>query len=126
VGTLISPIVRTQRDIAGNEYTDVYSIFEYTSAGILPTGESIDLSPYMRRVELVTAQPISGALLHLPRPIATDFPGNAGSGRMGLFYIGSGAITVSGFINAGVLTQTPLLSGVAVSGTRAYIHAFGY
>lgn len=126
MGTVISPIVLTRRDVAGNPYVDVYSIFEYTSAGILPTGESLDLSPYMRRVEYLMAQPISGALLHMPRPIATDFPGNAGSGRMGLFYIGSGTITVSGIVNAGALTMTAVLSGVPVSGTRAYIHAFGF
>lgn len=158
MGTLISPIVLTRRDIAGNAFVEVYSIFEYRDAGILPTGESIDLSSYMRRVEMIQAQPISGALLHEPRPNASDFPGNAGSGRMELYSLGSGTVTLnisgvainilsghpfivsgrigsmsglinvtgSGFVNAGVMQRVTVLSGTAVSGTRAYIHAFGY
>ena len=157
MGTLISPIVFTKRDIAGNSFTEVLAIFEYTSTGILPTGESIDLSPYMRRVEVVTAQAISGALLNDPRPNATDFPGNAGSGRMELYTLGSGLVTVnisglpitilsghpflvsgfigpvsgrlniggSGFFNFNT-ANAQLLSGTAVSGTRAYIRAFGF
>lgn len=165
MGVLISPIVRTSRDIAGNPLVEVYSIFEYQSTGILPTGESIDLSNYMRRVEYVQAQPISGALLHEPRPNASDFPGNAGSGRMELHSTGSGLVTLnisglpiqivsgaatgvaasglfatsnvlpalsgrigvvgSGAFN-GYIQRTALLSGTAVSGARAYIHAFGY
>ena len=156
MGTLISPIVFTRRDDAGNPFVEVLSIFEYTSAGILPTGESIDLSSYMRRVETIQAQPISGATLFDPRPNATDFPGNAGSGRMELYSLGSGLVTlnisglaitiisghpflVSGFIgpvsgriavqgsgafNAAIV-NAGLISGTAVSGTRAYIRAFG-
>jgi len=157
LGTLISPIVLTRRDVAGNSFVDVYSIFEYRDAGIQPAGESIDLSSYMRRVEFIHAQPISGAFLYEPRPNATDFPGNAGSGRMELYYIGSGLVTlnvsgipitivsghpflISGFIGpvSGVIartasgafnasiTQIQVLSGTAVSGARAYVHAFGY
>ena len=95
MGTLISPIVFTRRDDAGNPWVEVFSIFEYTSAGLLPTGESIDLSPYMRRVENILAQPISGILLYDPRPNATDFPGNAGSGRMELHSLVSGIVTLN-------------------------------
>mgnify|MGYP001596690385 FL=1 len=157
MGTLISPLVFTKRDIAGNAFTEVLAIFEYTSAGILPTGESIDLSNFMRRVEMIQAQAISGALLNDPRPNATDFPGNAGSGRMELYTLGSGLVNVnisglpitilsghpflvsgfigpvsgrlniggSGFFNFNT-ANAQLLSGTAVSGTRAYIRAFGY
>ena len=158
MGTLISPIVRTTRDDAGNPFVEVYSIFEYTNAGISPGGESIDLSPYMRRAENIIAQPISGVLLYQPRPNVTDFPGNAGSGRMELYYVGSGIVTLnisglpiqilsgsivslasgmnnagsgrigltgSGAFNAGI-DFIQVLSGTAVSGTRAYIRAFGY
>ena len=163
MGTLISPITFTRRDDAGNPWVEVFSIFEYTSAGILPTGESIDLSPYMRRVENILAQPISGILLYDPRPNATDFPGNAGSGRMELHSLVSGIVTLnisglqiqilsgnianlsglgglpggltlasgrlnavgSGAFNAGIQMGS-LLSGTAVSGSRAYIRAFGY
>ena len=95
MGTLISPIVLTRRDVQGNEYVDVYSIFEYRDAGIQPTGESIDLSNFMRRVENIHAPPISGALLYDPRPNATDFPGNAGSGRMELHSLVSGIVTLN-------------------------------
>lgn len=158
MGTLISPITFTKRDVAGNAFVEVLSIFEYTSAGILPVGESIDLSNYMRRVEMIQAQPISGVFLYEARPNATDFPGNAGSGRMELYYGGSSTINInisglpvsilsgtlvsfssglshggsgrlafggSGFMNAG-LANVQVLSGTAVSGTRAYIRAFGY
>ena len=157
MGVLISPIVLTRRDVAGNEYADVYSIYEYRDAGIQPGGENIPLDPYMRRVENIHAQPISGILLYEPRPNATDFPGNAGSGRMELYSLGSAIVTlnisglaitiisghpflVSGFIgpvsgriavtgsgafNAGI-QMAQILSGTAVSGARAYIHAFGF
>ena len=157
MGTLISPIVFTRRDDAGNPWVEVLSIFEYRDAGLQPGGESIDLSAYMRRVEVVTAQAISGALLNDPRPNATDFPGNAGSGRMELYTLGSGLVTVnisglpitilsghpflvsgfigpvsgrlniggSGFFNFNT-ANAQLLSGTAVSGTRAYIRAFGF
>ena len=157
MGVLISPIVLTRRDEAGNPFVDLYSIYEYRDAGIQPTGEAVDLSAYMRRVEYLHAQPVSGAFLYEPRPNATDFPGNAGSGRMELYYLGSGLVTlnisglavnvISGhpFIVSGVIgamsgrigvtgsgafnasiAQTQILSGTAVSGARAYIHAFGY
>ena len=159
MGTLISPIVFTKRDIAGNAFTEVLAIYEYRDAGIQPGGEAIDLSAYMRRVEMVTAQAISGALLNDPRPNATDFPGNAGSGRMELYTLGSGLVNVnisglpvsilsgtiisfasgvmhggsgrlafggSGFFNINTAPNAQLLSGTAVSGTRAYIRAFGY
>ena len=158
MGVLISPIVRTTRDDAGNPMVDVYAIFEYRDAGILPTGEAIDLSPYMRRTEYIFTGPVSGALLHEPRANATDFPGNAGSGRMELYSMGSGIVTLnisglpiqilsgsiislasglnnpgsgrigliaSGAFNAGI-QRAALLSGTAVSGVRAYIHAFGF
>ena len=158
MGTIISPIVFTKRDIAGNAFTEVLAIFEYRAAGLLPAGESIDLSPYMRRVEYIQAQAISGVLLNDPRPNATDFPGNAGSGRMELYTLGSGLVNVnisglpvsilsgtiisfaSGAMHGGSARLTfggsgffnfdtgnaQLLSGTAVSGTRAYIRAFGY
>jgi hypothetical protein len=157
VGVLISPIVRTVRDIQGNEAVDVYSIYEYRDAGIQPGGETIDLSPYMRRAEFIHAQPVSGVFLYEARPNATDFPGNPGSGRMELYYTGSGIVTlaISGlgiqvtsgqtFTVSGVLplisgrlviggsgtfavglNPIQLLSGTAVSGVRAYIHAFGF
>ena len=157
MGTLISPLVFTKVDQGGNHWTEVYSIFEYTSAGILPTGESIDLSSLMRRVEYITAQLISGQNDFMPVPNATDFPGNAGSGRMRLYAGASGIVTLnisgagiqitsgqtfqvsgvlplisgllvlgaSGAFNAG-REFTTLLSGTAVSGARAYIHAIGY
>ena len=157
MGVLISPIVFTKRDIAGNQFTEVLSIYEYRDAGLQPGGEAIDLSAYMRRVENIHAQAISGVLLNDPRPNATDFPGNAGSGRMELYTLGSGLVTVnisglpitilsghpflvsgfigpvsgrlniggSGFFNFNT-ANAQLLSGTAVSGTRAYIRAFGY
>lgn len=165
MGVLISPIVRTTRDDAGNPMVDVYAIYEFRTSGILPTGEFIDLSNYMRRTEYLQTQAISGALLHEPRPNATDFPGNAGSGRLELYSQGSGLVTlnisglqlnilsgqatgvaasgifatsnllpaISGRIGVvgsgafnGYIQRTALLSGTAVSGVRAYIHAFGY
>ena len=159
MGTIISPRVFTTRDDAGNPEVTVVGIFEYRDAGLQPGGESIDLSPYMRRVEMIFAQPISGALLNDPRPNATDFPGNAGSGRMELYTLGSGLVNVnisglpvsilsgtiisfasgvmhggsarltfggSGFFAINTATPTQLLSGTAVSGTRAYIRAFGF
>jgi hypothetical protein len=115
MGSIISPTVRTTQDLAGNHLTQVWATYEYTSAGILPTGETIDLSPYMRRVEMVQATPASGALVYTPMAHGTDFPGNAGSGRMVLTRPGLSGV-------GGILVA----SGVAVSGTRAYIHAFGY
>ena len=95
MGVLISPIVRTTRDDAGNPMVDVYSIYEYRDTGLLPTGEAIDLSAFMRRTEYIHATPISGGQLWETRPNATDFPGNAGSGRMELYSMGSGIVTLN-------------------------------
>ena len=130
MGTLISPIVFTRRDDAGNPHVEVLSIFEYTSAGILPTGESIDLSNFMRRVEYVQATPISGATFFDPRPNATDFPGNAGSGRMELYSPGSGLVTIniSGLAITIISGHPFLISGfigpvsgrIAVQGSGAF------
>jgi len=115
MGVIISPIVRTTLDVAGNAMVDVYGVFEYRATGILPTGESLDLSAYMRRVEQVQVNRISGAITHVPQVNATDYPGDAGSGRMELY-----------ITPASGLAAVALASGTAVSGARAYIHAFGY
>jgi len=114
MGVLISPLVRTVKDVAGNSSTEVWSIYEYQAANI-GVGDSIDLSAFMRRVEYINVTPISGAILHIPKPFASDFPGNAGSGRMEVHRVGGSGLE-------GSLMQ----SAFAVSGMRAYIHAFGY
>ncbi len=164
---VISAIVFTKRDIAGNNWVEAWILWEHTQAGYTPSGENINLTPYFTRVEMAMARPASGALNYSPVPTGGDWPGNAGSGRMSLFYAASGVIVASGVgisiasgvvlmtsnqggggasylsgtalianlhsgsitaqlnINAG-LAQVEVLSGVAVSGVRSYIHVLGY
>lgn len=157
MAVVVSPIVITTRDAAGNPWTMLHAIFEYRDANHPPTGETIDLSPYLRRVEYMQLTPISGALYYQPRPVAGDYPGNAGSGRLTLYYLASGiatlnisglqinvlsgalqprsgyidalsgriAVTGSGAFNAGI-DMMQILSGVAISGVRAYASVLGY
>ena len=91
---VVSGIVFTRSDNAGNPWTEGYFLIEFRDARYTPGGEAMDLSAYMRRVEFMHAQPISGALTYEPRPMATDFPGNAGSGRLTLHYVDSGIVTL--------------------------------
>ena len=157
MAVVISPIVRTIRAEGGHPFTELYGIVEFRDANHAPTGEAFDLSAYMRRVEYIYMQPISGALYYQPRVVGGDYPGNAGSGRLTLYYAGSGIVTLnisglgiqltsgqtftvsgvlplisgllvrgaSGAFNLGI-DQVQILSGVAISGVRAYFHALGY
>lgn len=132
MAVVISPIVRTMVDGAGNPMTELYGIVEFRDAGHLPAGEAFDLSAYMRRTEYLFMQPISGALYYEPRVVAGDFPGNAGSGRLTLFSLASGIVTlnISGvgisltsgqtFTVSGVLG---LISGLLVRGASGAFNA---
>ena len=57
--------------------------------------------------------------------IAASNAAGYGSGNGIFANLFSGRITADGFINA-QLQGAELLSGVAVSGARAYLHALGY
>lgn len=132
MAVVISPIVRTVVDGGGNPYVELFGIVEYRDATHAPAGEAFDLSAYMRRVEYIYMQPISGALYYQPRVVAGDYPGNAGSGRLTLYYLASGIITlnISGvgiqltsgqtFTVSGVL---PLISGLLVRGASGTFNA---
>lgn len=158
MAVIVSPIVVTTHDAAGNPYTELHGIVEYRDAGHLPTGEVFDMSAFLRRIEYMSLTPISGALYYQPRPVAGDYPGNAGSGRLTLYYMSSGIVTLnisglpvqvlsgsivslasgmsnaasgrigltgSGAFNAGI-DMMQILSGVAISGVRAYARILGY
>ena len=126
---VISSIVFTKEDIAGNMWTEGYFLYDFASSGYPADGENMDLSNFFRRIEFVQAETVSGALDYLVRANAADFPGDGGSGRL----IISEVVIASGhrIVTSGV---TPLMSGlvseiasgVAVSGMRAYVHALGY
>lgn len=169
MSTVVSSLIFTRKDIAGNPHVEGYFLVEFRDARYTPGGESVDLSAYMRRIEFVQTQPVSGILDYEPRPSMTDYPGNAGSGRMTLHYLRSSIVTIhmsglgiqilsgqslalsgalisgqgvqsntllsvlfsgllvaitSGSIAPGQI-RTEILSGTAVSGTRAVIHALG-
>lgn len=112
---IISSIVFTKKDLTGNNWVETWLLWEFTQAGYTPGGENINLTPYFSRVEMAQAQSVSGAIEFTARHNAADLPGNAGSGRVQLMRVVSGA---GNFIE--------VVSGAAVSGARAYIHALGY
>lgn len=128
MAVVISSLVFTKKDIAGNSFVEGYFLVEFRDAGYTPGGEAMDLSSFMRRAEFVQATPASGALDYEARPSYTDYPGNAGSGRVTLHYLRSslGISIISGTVNiAPAQLRAELLSGVAVSGARAIVHAIG-
>ena len=153
MATIISSLLFAKEDINGNPFTDGYLLVEYRDAGYTPGGENLNLTSYFRRVEHIETFPASGALEYQPRVNYADLPGNAGSGRLQLWYSGSGVLNISGIaitilsghpflisgfigpvsgriaaqaaINAGV-APIEILSGTAVSGVRTKIYVLGY
>lgn len=153
--SVISATVYQLLDAAGNPRTEGWFLYEFTGT-YNPGGEAVNLSSYMRRVEGMLMNPASGALNYIPFPNETDLPADARSGRAQLFFMGSGAVTVntsgvnvtitsgqdqtlsgetavwSGQMTAQVTAWDPnrafaeVVSGVAISGTRARIFAMGY
>ena len=153
---VVSSRIFTMVDVAGNPASMGFYTIEFRDANYTTPGEAMDLSATMRWVEYVITQPLSGTNLFDPRVVQGDFPGNAGSGRLSLYYQASGIVTLnisglainvlsgsvfitsgfgqamsgrigvtgSGAFNAG-LTPLELLSGTAVSGTRAALFVLG-
>ena len=115
MAVVISATVRTFRDVQGNSQIQGNFLIEFRDATYFAgLGENIDLSPYMQRVEYVTAQPaqlLSAAVRYFPQPNYTAYPVLAGSGNIQLFHAVSGLLEV--------------VSGNAVSGARAVLTVWG-
>ena len=95
MGAIISSIVFTEKDDRGNPWTKAYLLWEFRDTGYSPGGENINLTALFRRVEHIEMFPSSGVLEYQPRPNYGDFPANAGSGRVQLWYGGSGIVTLN-------------------------------
>lgn len=117
MAVIISSLLFTKLDINGNRWVDGYLLVEYRDAGYSPGGENIDLTSRFRRVEHIEAFPASGVLDYNPRANYGDLPGNAGSGRLQLFYGGSGNIN----INISGLPVS-ILSGTILSFASGVMH----
>lgn len=152
---IISADVYVLKDMAGNPRTHGWFLYEFQGTYV-DGGIAADLSTYMRRVMGIMANPASGALKYIPFPNEVDFPADARSGRVQLFFMGSGAVTVntsgvnvtitsgqnqplsgvtavwSGQMTGQAVAWDPnrafaeVVSGIAVSGTRARLFALGY
>lgn len=163
---VISATVYQQKDDAGNPRVEGWFLYEF-QATYVPGGIAADLSSYMRRVEGMMCNPASGALNYIPFPNEVDFPADARSGRVQMFFMGSGEVTVNtsgvgislasgwqGFVSGqlisgnisgtvlGILVSgritaqatawdpnrafAEVISGQAVSGTRARLFVMGY
>jgi hypothetical protein len=95
MGSIISSLVFTRKDDRGNPITEAYLLWEFRDANYTPGGENINLTSLFRRVEHIAMWPASGALEYNPRPNYGDFPANAGSGRVQLWYSASGIVTLN-------------------------------
>lgn len=95
MATVISSVLFTQTDDRGNRWVNGYFLAEFRDALYTPGGENLNLSSFMRRVDHIAAYPASGVLEYQPRPNYGDFPAQAGSGRMQLWYGGSGIVTLN-------------------------------
>lgn len=156
MGNIISARIHTLRDEAGNPLIQGWLLLEFRDAGYAPGGEVFDLSSRFRRIEEVMVDMASGALNYLPQVNQGDYPGDPRSGRLQLWYIGSGAVTVNtsgqgidvlsgqtqalsgvtGVWSGRYLTQatawrpeaafSEVRSGLAISGTRAKVFVLGY
>ncbi len=96
MAVVVSSTVFTEKDISGNPHVRGYFLIEFRDATYAAGGESLDLSPYMQRVEYVTQPMIaSGAVAVEMRANLPDYPGNAGSGRIQAYYAGSSIVTIN-------------------------------
>ena len=108
-GEVIDAGAITLLGVDGERTTEAWITYEFR--GTYATGGNvIDLSPWLRRAEIVTATPMSGSRYHIPLPNDSDFPGDPTSGRIKL-------------LNSGLLEVANL---TAVSGVRARVVALGY
>ena len=127
MGTVVSAVVYTVKDNMGNPFTQGWFTVEFRDTGYTPGGEVFDYSAYIRRIEMLVANPISGSDNGmLVRPNATDFPMDAASARLVLDRMASSivALNISGIgirIASGTLLTTSGIAGVqsgfAVIGT---------
>lgn len=117
---VISSLVTTFMDKAGNPRTDGWFLTELTS-GYIPGGLQVDLTNWFRRIESLQVEQASGLISSFmwAKPNEVDFPGDPASGRVELW---RGLSTGSG----AVVTASEALSGNAVSGSRVRLHVIGY
>ena len=109
---IVSSLVFVKVDQMGNPHTEAYCLIEFRDARYTLGGEAMDLSAIMRRVEV---PPMVGRVSGVSqdyevRPNVADYPGNAGSGRLELYYANSGIVTLN---ISGIPIQ--ILSGSLVS-----------
>lgn len=119
MGIVVSGIIFTRRDVQGQRYVEAWATVEFRDplSGYRPGGESFDFTVSggagMRRIERLMVTPVSGVLnpAYQVQPQYADFPGNAGSGRLTIHALLSGAVDI--------------ISGISVSGVRANVHILG-
>lgn len=65
MGVVVSALVYTQKDVAGNPRTEAWLTLEFS--GVYATdGQFFDLSPYFRRIEHAAVFPMSGGEARAP------------------------------------------------------------
>lgn len=127
---VISSTVFTRQDMMGNPWVEGWFLVEFRDANYTLGGENLALNTYMSRIEHINAQFVSGNNNYETSPNLADYPANAGSGRLQLYYMGSGIVTlnISGLrvgIQSGALIVTsgvgPVQSGrIEVTGSGAF------
>ena len=160
MAVVISSVLFTKKDVAGNPWTEAWAVIEFRDANYSPGGENLALANEFSRIEYILVTPLSGNNNYRPETNMGDYPTNGGSGRLQLYYMASGSVALnvsglpiqilsgttltlasgntasgpfsgrigiaaSGNLAVGLL-PVEILSGTAVSGTRALIHALGH
>ena len=119
MGIVVSGVTFTRRDVNGNRWVETWATVEFRDplSGYRPGGESFDFTVSggagMRRIERLLVTPVSGVLnpQYIAQANFADFPGNAGSGRLTVHALLSGAVDI--------------ISGISVSGIRANVIILG-
>lgn len=112
--TIVSSLVYTMQDIAGNKRTEGWFLCEYRDATYSTGGEIVDLGAYFRHAEVLQASPVSGAINLIPQINEADYPADGaalGSGRVQM--LRPAASGLGGYIASG---WQPFLSGTFLSG----------
>ena len=124
---IISSLVYTTVDQAGNPRTEGWFLVEYQELTYATGGGGLDLSGTYTFIDTVHTESASGAFTFLPRANDVDLPASTQSGANSVTslrlqeFIGAASGTVgaaSGF--------TELANGTAISGTRMRLHVVGY
>jgi hypothetical protein len=115
MGAVISATVFTLKDELGVRRTEGIFLWEFQE-GYVAGGIEVNLSAYFRRLESMSAEPSSGAGIEQVVPNQADIPNTtAASVRLQIVRQGGSGVALS-----------EIVSGIAVSGTRARLRVLGY